>query len=101
MLPQTVTETQNILELIAREQPYLNPALRRVADFILEHPNQAKSIPIHELAQECRVAESSVTRFVKVIGLKSYQELKIAIAETLSARNIPETEVLCRRKIRI
>lgn len=92
-LPQTVTETQNVLELIAREQPYLNPALRRVADFILEHPNQAKSIPIHELAAVCGVAESSVTRFVKVIGLRSYQELKIAIAETLSARNIPEKEV--------
>ncbi len=93
MLPQTVTETQNVLELIAREQPYLNPALRRVADYILEHPNQAKSIPIHELAAVCEVAESSVTRFVKVIGLRSYQELKIAIAETLSARNIPEKEV--------
>jgi len=68
MRSQTVIETQNILELIAREQPYLNTALRRVTDYILELPNQAKSIPIHQLAEVCGVAESSVTRFVKVIA---------------------------------
>jgi RpiR family transcriptional regulator, carbohydrate utilization regulator len=95
---QSDSGSQNILDFISKEQPYLNPALRRVADYILEHPNRAKSIPIHELAEECGVAESSVTRFVKVIGLKSYQELKIAIAETLSARNVPETEELMEEK---
>lgn len=84
--------SQNILERISREQPYLNPALRRIANYILEHPLQSKSISIQELAGICGVAVSSVTRFVRVLELKNYQELKIAIAETLSAKSTFEPE---------
>jgi len=90
---QAGTESFNIIDLISKEQPYLNPALRRIAEYILEHPHQAKTLTIHELAAACQVAESSVSRFVKIIGLKSYQDLKIAIAETLTAKSLPEYEI--------
>lgn len=89
---QTDSVTPNIIERISVEQPYLNPALRRIADFILDQPQQAKTISIHELAKVCGVAESSVTRFVRMIGLKNYQQLKIAIAEALSAKSSLEIE---------
>lgn len=80
-------ERQSILESIYKKAPYLNPALRRVAEFILEHPDQCKTMTIKELAIACGVAESTVTRFVKEIELEGYQDLKIALAEALSAND--------------
>lgn len=80
-------EHQNVLDQIYKKMPYLNPALRRIADFIVEHPDQCKTMAIKQLAAACDVAEATVTRFVKEIDFKSYQELKIAIAEALSSNN--------------
>ena len=80
---QQIAERQNILDTIYKKAPYLNPALRRIADFIIAQPEQCKTMTIKELAIACDVAESTVTRFVKEIDLKSYQDLKIAIAEAL------------------
>jgi len=42
---------------------------------------------IRDLAGECGVAEATITRFVKTIGLGSFQELKISLAAI-----VPESE---------
>jgi len=52
---------------------------------VLSDPAAAKSMTSRELADACRVAESTVTRFAKEIGLDGYRELKIGIAEALSS----------------
>jgi RpiR family carbohydrate utilization transcriptional regulator len=67
--------------------PYLNPALQRIAEYVLEYPEQCKTMTIKQLAAACSVADSTVSRFVKAIDLKSYQDLKIAIAEALSSND--------------
>lgn len=77
-------QQQDVFRLINKKIAYLNPALRRIADYILENPIQCKIITTKELAAACNVAESTITRFVKEIGLDSYQELKIGIAEALT-----------------
>jgi DNA-binding MurR/RpiR family transcriptional regulator len=86
-------EHQNVLDQIYKKAPYLNPALRRIADFVVEHPDQCKTMTIKQLATACNVAEATVTRFVKEIDFKSYQELKIALAEALSSNNGAEVTV--------
>jgi len=82
---QQYLKPQNIFDRIYKKSPYLNPALRRIGDFILEHPDQCKTMTIKQLATACGVAESTVSRFVKEIDLNSYQDLKIEIAEGLSS----------------
>jgi RpiR family carbohydrate utilization transcriptional regulator len=75
--------------------PSLNPALRRIADFILINPSKIKYLKIKDLAQGCNVSESTVMRFVQTIGLNSYQDLKIIITEITSQQakeNVPEEE---------
>jgi len=62
---------------------YLNPALRRIADYVLDHLEQCKTITVNELATACEVADSTITRFVKEIGYSNFQQFKIAIAESL------------------
>lgn len=88
VLDQRRLERQDVIQRIYRKAPYLTRALRRIADYILEHPDQCKTMTIKDLATFCNVAESTVTRFVKEIGLKSYQELKIAIAEVLTLNGV-------------
>jgi RpiR family transcriptional regulator, carbohydrate utilization regulator len=73
-----------ILSRLRYMSPYLNPALRRIAERVLKSPEEVKSISIKELAAECRVSESTVTRFVREIDVPSFQLFKILIAEELS-----------------
>ena len=61
--------------------PYLKPALKKVATYILDHPSKIKLMKIKELAKECKVSEGTITRFVKETKFKNFQELKIALAE--------------------
>ena len=82
-----IYESKDVIAHIYKELAYLNPALRRIAEYILEHPEECKTITIKELAEACNVAESTVTRFVKEIGFSSYQQLKIAITESLSLKS--------------
>jgi DNA-binding MurR/RpiR family transcriptional regulator len=82
------TERQNVIAEIYQQASYLNPALKRVAEYILENPHKAKTSTIKGMAKACEVAESTVTRFVKTIGLRNFQELKIAIAEALMAHEV-------------
>lgn len=76
-------DERNLLEQIASRFPYLTGALRQVAEFILNSPQTAHTMTITELAKECGVAESTVSRFVREMGVGSYQALKLGVAEAL------------------
>ena len=72
---------QDAITRMKNQIPYLNPALRRIGEYILDHQEQCKTITIKDLAIACEVAESTVTRFVKENGFKNFQELKISLTE--------------------
>ncbi len=81
-------ERQDVIDCIYRKAPYLTRSLRRIAEAILEHPDQCKTMTIKDLATASHVAESTMTHFVKEIDLKSYQELKMALVEALTLRRL-------------
>ena len=64
-----MTSEINLLQRIASRLPYLPTALRQVAEYILERPATTQSMSITALAAEVGVAESTVSRFVREIGL--------------------------------
>jgi RpiR family carbohydrate utilization transcriptional regulator len=68
--------------------PSLKPALRKIGRYVLANPQEVKLLRIKDLAGKCGVAEATITRFVKTIGLKNFQELKIGLAEIVSDRTI-------------
>lgn len=80
----SATMQGGILSRLRYMSPYLNPALRRIAERVLKSPEQVKSISIKDLAAECKVSESTVTRFVREVDVASFQLFKILIAEELS-----------------
>lgn len=78
------------MSIIKKKSNYLQPALKRIADYILEHAQDCKTISTKNLAAICEVADSTITRFVHEMGYDSFQELKIGIAEYLSKINLAE-----------
>jgi len=82
-----MTIKKDVLLEIRKYMPYLNPALKRIGNYILNNPDKIMFQKIKELANECQVSESTVTRFVKEINFNSFQELKITIAE-MSSNNL-------------
>lgn len=73
-----------VLNTIRQAQGQLNPALKRIANYVLKHPDIVKTQSIKDLAEVCEVSESTITRFVQALEVPSYQQLKIGIAEALS-----------------
>lgn len=47
-----------------------------LANAVLRHGNQLSAIPIQELAESCHVSEPTVSRFSKLLGFRSYIDLK-------------------------
>ncbi|MBW1778371.1 MAG: MurR/RpiR family transcriptional regulator [Deltaproteobacteria bacterium] len=82
-------QEENSLLRIRRLLPYLNPALKRVGQYALKNSDEIKTLKIKELAAQCDVSEATITRFVKKIGLNSYQNFKISVAE-ISPENASE-----------
>ncbi|WP_433742574.1 MurR/RpiR family transcriptional regulator [Falsibacillus pallidus] len=65
---------------IRSNYPILSDTEKRIADFILNNPEQIIHRSINQLADELNVADSTVFRFCKRIGFKGYQALKISLA---------------------
>jgi DNA-binding MurR/RpiR family transcriptional regulator len=76
----------SVLQRIAGRLPYLPTALRQVGEYVLERPETTQSMSITALAGEVGVAESTVSRFVREIGLSGYQALRLGVAEAAFAQ---------------
>ena len=69
---------------------------KRIADWILEHPDDILPLSITELAEKSKSSEATIVRFAKRIGFSGYQELKISLAQEsgkkIASRNISEDD---------
>jgi DNA-binding MurR/RpiR family transcriptional regulator len=68
---------------VAGAYPRLQPAERRVADYVLAHPHEVTGLPIAALARHCSVSQHTVNRFCRSLGINGYPELKLALAQQL------------------
>lgn len=79
-----------ILEHIQGMRGGLRPALRAVADAVLQRPELVRNRSISELADLYGVSEASISRFVRAIGLPGYRAFQLRMAiEVASASNMP------------
>lgn len=74
-------EEHNILERIHAAYYHLTAAERKVADFVLAQHNQVQFMSITQLAEECGVAEATVSRFCRSLKLKGFNAFKIELAK--------------------
>ena len=75
-----MTEHLDILERIHAAYYQLTAAERKVSDYILGYPDQIQYMSISQVADECGVAEATISRFCRNLGLKGFQSFKLEIA---------------------
>ena len=86
----------NILERIHASYYQLSAAERKVADYVLSQHTQVQFMSITQLADECSVAEATISRFCRSLGLKGFNAFKLEMARhvaTASAGMIPPRRI--------
>ena len=71
----------NFWELLQQRQGQLTRSGHAVADYLLQHADEAQYLSISSLARECNVAEATVFRFCRALGFDGYHEMRIALAQ--------------------
>ncbi len=66
----------------------LHPALRRVGEFILAHPEQVIRLSIQKLAERVGVSQATVVRFTQAVGFSGFREFRIALVGDRAATGI-------------
>jgi len=68
---------------IRSEYSSLPPSEKKVADYVLENPENIIYLSVSELADKVDVSDSTIIRFCKNVGFKGYQEFKLFVAQDL------------------
>lgn len=58
-------------------------AEKKVADYVMQNPKEVLFMSITDLAEACKVGDTSVFRFCKTMELKGYQEFKMMLSLSL------------------
>ena len=72
------------LSRIRSQLPALAASERRVAEWLLRQPERIVRLPMAQIAQECRVSDTTVLRFCRSAGFRGFMDLKISLAQDLA-----------------
>ena len=73
-------QNMNILDRIHASYYQLSAAERKVADYVLGQYEQVQFMSITQLAEECGIAEATVSRFCRSLRLKGFNAFKLEVA---------------------
>ena len=73
-------ENASVYERISSDYYSLTASEKKVADFVLSHQQETQFLSISQLAEACRVAEATVSRFCRRLDYKGYNHFKLAVA---------------------
>src|SRR5438309_4834383 len=80
---------ETVMARIAAAYPGLSPAHRKAADFVLNHPFQAATMMIDELARAAHISVATANRFARALGIDGYPEFRAELVRTFSATLAP------------
>jgi RpiR family transcriptional regulator, carbohydrate utilization regulator len=75
--------TRGSLSVISDALPKLKGSAQKVAQFILDAPQETINLTITELSSRADVSEASISRFVRSLGYEGFHALKIRLAEDI------------------
>jgi RpiR family carbohydrate utilization transcriptional regulator len=61
----------------------LAPGARRIADYVLERPEDVLKMSVTELSEATQASEGSVINFCQRLGLSGFQQLKLSLAQDI------------------
>lgn len=79
------SESKNVFERISEEYYNLTASEKKTADYVLKKRSHTQHLSITELAQECDVAEATVSRFCRRLGYRGYSAFRLALANVAGA----------------
>ena len=82
VMSDTVQETALIVKIKAM-MGHMSKAERRVADYIVQNPDEVIHLTVSELADLTSVSNATVIRTCQRIGSGNYQDLKITLAQEI------------------
>ena len=87
---------ENVNPFLAIKANYIqmNPAMKRIADVLLESPPKRGGYTIGMLAEKSRVSNATVTRFVRTLGFENYKTFLRAIQESFEDEQTGEKGLL-------
>lgn len=65
----------------------LLPSEKKVADYILEHMEELRTLSIDRLAVLCQVSQPTVMRTIRALGYDGYRDFRYAVVEQLAQRD--------------
>jgi len=75
---------QSSLVKVKSVYKFLQNAEKRVADYVIENPDEVINLPIREFAKRCGASVATVIRFCRAIGIKGYKTFKIQLAQDVA-----------------
>ena len=72
---------QTFWEMLRAKRDSLTKSGAIVADYLMQHAEDAQYLSISSLVNECGVAEATIFRFCRSLGFQGYNEMKIALAK--------------------
>ncbi|NDO79499.1 MurR/RpiR family transcriptional regulator [Citrobacter sp. NCU1] len=81
----------NCLIRIRQRYPHLAQSDKKLADYLLSQPDNARHLSSQQLAAEVGVSQSSVVKFAQKMGFKGFPALKLAISEALVSNSHPQS----------
>lgn len=87
----------NVPNRIAEKYSKMTKAEKRIADYFMQQGGNLQLVSITELAEQCKVADSTIFRFCKMLGYKGYNDFKLALAKeqgsAMGASSLPDDEL--------
>jgi RpiR family carbohydrate utilization transcriptional regulator len=79
-VPATVSAIRARIHML---RPTLGPAVQRIADFIVQYPQEVVHMSVSEVAERTGASEGSVVGLCKYLGASGFQQLKIVLAQEI------------------
>jgi len=104
--PADIRPVENALGRIRIAQPKMSKGAQRIAQFILERPDEIVGMSVTELSEATGVSEGSVINFCRNIGLSGFQQMKLSLAQEIvqpvqfiheDLDREDDTETICRK----
>ena len=83
-MPEIMTDT-GFTQRVSKEYSNLTAAEKKAADFVIAHRAEVQGMSITELAAASEVAEATISRFVRRLNYKGYNEFRLDIARSVTA----------------
>jgi RpiR family transcriptional regulator, carbohydrate utilization regulator len=69
--------------------PALNEQEQKVGQYVLDHPYEVIHLSMADLAERCRVSDTTIFRFCRRVRTEGYQDFKISLAQELTPKTPP------------